>query len=445
MPSNPQKLLKIGQPSPSRHWPDYVQEYGLTSADIPELIHLFSDASIRKARPSTLKFWTPVHAWRALGQLQASAAVAPIISQFDQMEGDDYAIEEICTVLGMIGEPALAPAAVIFHDSRQREFARILAMDALAEIARQHPLLKAEVVTHFSRYLQNATATAPGLNSLLIMHLAGLGAHEHWPAIAPLYDNGWVDLSMIDREDAEIEFGLRDERETPRQRHEDHEPLPRPEGDDVDGLAILEYYLDKYGDDDALITAPELDGFFAALACAPDTIMPSQWLPALWGGADLMPEWETEAEIGEFHELLMSEHNLVIQDFIERCYSPLFYSFEEDAPKWIFLEEWTYGFYRAASLYGPMLPEDIAVFEHYTSGLRQFATPEAMQKVTQLDDQKIAAMQEEIEASLNALHQYFFQKRIVSAHTPLTSGPHVGRNDLCPCGSGKKFKKCCLH
>lgn len=24
-------------------------------------------------------------------------------------------------------------------------------------------------------------------------------------------------------------------------------------------------------------------------------------------------------------------------------------------------------------------------------------------------------------------------------------GQHVGRNDLCPCGSGKKFKKCCLQ
>ncbi len=22
---------------------------------------------------------------------------------------------------------------------------------------------------------------------------------------------------------------------------------------------------------------------------------------------------------------------------------------------------------------------------------------------------------------------------------------HVGRNDPCPCGSGKMFKKCCLH
>jgi len=23
--------------------------------------------------------------------------------------------------------------------------------------------------------------------------------------------------------------------------------------------------------------------------------------------------------------------------------------------------------------------------------------------------------------------------------------PKVGRNDICPCGSGKKFKKCCLN
>jgi hypothetical protein len=35
----------------------------------------------------------------------------------------------------------------------------------------------------------------------------------------------------------------------------------------------------------------------------------------------------------------------------------------------------------------------------------------------------------------------------VSTTTPVTivrDKPKVGRNDLCPCGSGKKFKKCCL-
>ena len=29
--------------------------------------------------------------------------------------------------------------------------------------------------------------------------------------------------------------------------------------------------------------------------------------------------------------------------------------------------------------------------------------------------------------------------------TVIHEGPRVGRNDPCPCGSGKKFKKCCLH
>ncbi|MDX2476712.1 MAG: SEC-C metal-binding domain-containing protein [Gammaproteobacteria bacterium] len=25
------------------------------------------------------------------------------------------------------------------------------------------------------------------------------------------------------------------------------------------------------------------------------------------------------------------------------------------------------------------------------------------------------------------------------------SEPRLGRNDPCPCGSGKKYNKCCLH
>lgn len=28
--------------------------------------------------------------------------------------------------------------------------------------------------------------------------------------------------------------------------------------------------------------------------------------------------------------------------------------------------------------------------------------------------------------------------------TFMRGGPKVGRNDACPCGSGKKYKKCCL-
>jgi uncharacterized protein len=65
----------------------------------------------------------------------------------------------------------------------------------------------------------------------------------------------------------------------------------------------------------------------------------------------------------------------------------------------------------------------------------------------------------EIESSLMKIHEYwkynranqpFEQFRGVfdfhaqkEAVTIVRDGPKIGRNDQCPCGSGKKFKKCC--
>ena len=34
-------------------------------------------------------------------------------------------------------------------------------------------------------------------------------------------------------------------------------------------------------------------------------------------------------------------------------------------------------------------------------------------------------------------------ERALSARQPARAAPKIGRNDPCPCGSGKKFKKCC--
>ena len=38
---------------------------------------------------------------------------------------------------------------------------------------------------------------------------------------------------------------------------------------------------------------------------------------------------------------------------------------------------------------------------------------------------------------------YFVDGELVLAKTQVNEGPKVGRNDPCPCGSGKKYKKCC--
>lgn len=38
---------------------------------------------------------------------------------------------------------------------------------------------------------------------------------------------------------------------------------------------------------------------------------------------------------------------------------------------------------------------------------------------------------------------YYFDGKLVSQPTHHRATSKVGRNDACPCGSGKKFKKCC--
>ncbi len=38
---------------------------------------------------------------------------------------------------------------------------------------------------------------------------------------------------------------------------------------------------------------------------------------------------------------------------------------------------------------------------------------------------------------------YFVDGELVIPETKINQAPKIGRNDPCPCGSGKKFKKCC--
>jgi uncharacterized protein len=50
---------------------------------------------------------------------------------------------------------------------------------------------------------------------------------------------------------------------------------------------------------------------------------------------------------------------------------------------------------------------------------------------------------------VRTLHAYWLERRQDLPGRETTpyrrNTPRVGRNDPCPCGSGKKFKKCCLH
>ena len=63
------------------------------------------------------------------------------------------------------------------------------------------------------------------------------------------------------------------------------------------------------------------------------------------------------------------------------------------------------------------------------------------------DQQEMKNLQKAIAPNVREIHSYWLERRADYTHsgTVMRSEPKVGRNAPCPCGSGKKFKKCCLH
>src|SRR5258708_7350660 len=113
------QLLILGKPdisSKEENWLDYLGR-GLNAEHIPDLIRMATDEQLNNADSESLEVWAPVHAWRALGQLRAEAAIEPLLELLreDEESGEmnDWAIEELPEVYGMIG-PAALPVLVAF-------------------------------------------------------------------------------------------------------------------------------------------------------------------------------------------------------------------------------------------------------------------------------------------------------------------------------------------
>jgi len=442
MPGNVDALFTIGQPDKLASWPDYPDRYGLDESHIPVLVQLLSNADLPDATVTAGKDWAPLHAWRALGQLRAEDAVPVIFRQIETYADNGWAIDEIPSVLALIGEPAIAPANAVLVSSRFSEGARIIAMEGLVQIANLDPLYKEPIYLLLSRYAQQPDLAVSALNALLVNKLVGLDSEKFRNEVHQLLCSEAVDFELIDRN--VLAAILSDVESEPLLTGD--EELLYPEGENPDPLDILDYYLNHYGGDDAIVNVSELEGFFTALACSPDTVMPSQWLPHIWGGEDKMPDWEEQKEISEFHELLMQFNNDVLDQLVEGTFSPLFYEGEFQGQNVLLVDDWCRGFLFGLSLYGPVSELDRAEIERRVAPIRMFDIPANLETLAQLDMADISDLQDSIEPNITALFHHFMGRRVAEAHTPyMTTTPSVGRNDLCPCGSGKKFKKCCLH
>lgn len=219
-------------------------------------------------------------------------------------------------------------------------------------------------------------------------------------------------------------------------------------------LRQLEQELLALGEQAMLLE--ELDGFIAGLLVCPDLIGPSEWLPVVWGTEDGDdPAFDNLDHLNRVLGLVMEHYNDVARTLIERPdrYGPLFAVDQRNDD--ILWELWIVGFEKAVKL-RPAAWQKLLIADTETaramSGLLTLADVD--RRDARFSEQQLgaltAAAPDKIGPWVVALNEWRLANHAPTQvfrpppSSPFTAPPtKVGRNDPCPCGSGKKYKKCC--
>lgn len=216
------QLLTLGAPPEfGDAWPDYLK-YGFGPEHIPELIRLATDPELRWVDTESREVWAPLHAWRTLGQLKATAATEPLLTLFsDDDDYDEWANEELPVVFGMIGPAAIPALGAYASDTSRGTYSRCYAANGLVEIAQAHPESRSECVALLIRQLEQAEKNDHELNGFFLSDLLDLEAVEAAPVMERAFASRLVDESIAgDWEYVQYELGLRDTPPEPKRYHQ---------------------------------------------------------------------------------------------------------------------------------------------------------------------------------------------------------------------------------
>jgi uncharacterized protein len=221
--------------------------------------------------------------------------------------------------------------------------------------------------------------------------------------------------------------------------------------------SLTEQELDRLHDfldaGPAAMNLETMDGYFTALLCGPVMVSPNEALQQVLGDAVV---FESNDEAEEIIKLVMRHWNWVASELHrtlteEHVYLPVLLEDEHGVARG---NDWANGFMRGVqarrgswddlltddSEVGSLLPMMMLVHED---------DPEPQMKAPPIDDEKrkelLIAM---VAGAMRAYRYYEPHRRLGSSSTNMPmrrQTPKVGRNDPCPCGSGRKYKHCCAN
>lgn len=196
----------------------------------------------------------------------------------------------------------------------------------------------------------------------------------------------------------------------------------------------------------------EIQAILCAIVSGPVPVPPTIWLPEVLGEG--MAANESDPLVGETIELLMRLNNSIAAALMaDETIAPVLYPLDENGEEYDYAawaDSYVFGAGMAGDWYelagkhaddlsellepmfmlNGMLKEDVE-----KSGERWFSPAE--------EARLVADIQENLPVIVQTLYNFWRNKR--SGGTVVREEPKSGRNDPCPCGSGRKYKQCCGH
>lgn len=226
----------------------------------------------------------------------------------------------------------------------------------------------------------------------------------------------------------------------------DAERAPLAEAD----LDRLDHLLGELDNDDAMIVE-ELDGFLAALACAPEPIGADDYLPVVFGlERSAVEPPRGKAAPDELASLARRHAQAVAAALDAGDFAPVLAYDERGAPDG---SAWAVGFLRAVEM-APQSWDAMLAEKEFGDALDAVealaATLDDEPGTRPLPRREREALIDAMVADIGDIHEFFRPYRqagttpqALRVPTVRREQPKVGRNDPCPCGSGRKFKACC--
>ena len=206
-------------------------------------------------------------------------------------------------------------------------------------------------------------------------------------------------------------------------------------------LAWLAGLLDSSQAPETAMNMEMLDGYFCALVVGPEVVPPSRWMVHVWDpdGVEAI-EYDSQEQMEYAVGLLMRHWNTIASRLAETFPHAPYFASRGD---WLGMD-WSVGFsigIAEAPNAWEKLARDETVAEAVACVMHLCAEefdPDFNPDTDELSIEERAELAGVIPGALALIHA----KRI--PRKPFRREAKVGRNDPCPCGSGRKFKACCL-